>query len=502
MLTKLDTYDTIKRLVIIKEKTMEMKKSHIQAVIGDRRFLKVALSLSIPIALQNLMTSSFSLVDTLMVGQLGDVELSAVGMASHWSWLMTMIMFGICSGTSVLSSQYWGAGNIKGIRKTLGISLTFGLLAAIVFASIGFFAPETVIRIFNRDEAVVRQGVAYLGIAVFSYPAIVISNILSATLRSTERVKIPMFVSAFTSVLNAVVNYGLIFGEFGMPEMGIAGAALATVISSWANPVLLIVLSVISKNILCCNPVEFFGFGLAAIKLFFSKAAPVIFNESIWGAGTFVFNVIFANIGYEYYAAVVILKTLENIAYAFYIGLCTACCVMLGKSIGAGEVKEAIRDSRRFAFLVPALGVIIGAILIVSRPYLIGLFNLKGNMGQITLDTAMWITLIYGFEMWIRNIPYIMIVGIFRSGGDTTMGMVFDTVFQWLIAIPATLVAAFVFKLPFPAVYWIMYVTEDIPKSISCVVYYLTDKWIKPVTDAGKEAIALYRKEKQSKTAK
>ena len=146
--------------------------------------------------------------------------------------------------------------------------------------------------------------------------------------------------------------------------------------------------------------------------------------------------------------------------------------------------------------------MIIGAILIVSRPYLIGLFNLKGNMGQITLDTAMWITLIYGFEMWIRNIPYIMIVGIFRSGGDTTMGMVFDTVFQWLIAIPATLVAAFVFKLPFPAVYWIMYVTEDIPKSISCVVYYLTDKWIKPVTDAGKEAIALYRKEKQSKTAK
>ena len=299
MLTKLDTYDTIKRLVIIKEKTMEMKKSHIQAVIGDRRFLKVALSLSIPIALQNLMTSSFSLVDTLMVGQLGDGELSAVGMASHWSWLMTMIMFGICSGTSVLSSQYWGAGNIKGIRKTLGISLTFGLLAAIVFASIGFFAPETVIRIFNRDEAVVRQGVAYLGIAVFSYPAIVISNILSATLRSTERVKIPMFVAAFTSVLNAVVNYGLIFGEFGMPEMGIAGAALATVISSWANPVLLIVLSVIRKNILCCNPVEFFGFGLAEIKLFFSKAAPVIFNESIWGAGTFVFNVIFANIGYE-----------------------------------------------------------------------------------------------------------------------------------------------------------------------------------------------------------
>ncbi len=479
---------------------MGINKSHIHKFVGDRHFLKVALSLSIPIALQNLLTSSFSLVDTLMVGQLGDIQLSAVGMAAQWNWLLNMIMFGICSGTAVFSSQYWGAGNIKGIRKTLGISLTFGLLAAFVFAGIGFAAPETVIRIFNRDEAVVREGVAYLSIAVFSYPAVVISNILSATLRSTERVKIPMYVSGFTAILNAFVNYGLIFGEFGMPEMGIAGAAVATVISSWASPVLLILFSAIEKNILCCKPTEFFSFGAAEIRLFFSKAAPVICNESIWGAGTFVFNIIFANIGHEYYAAVVILKTFENIAYAFFIGLCSACCVMLGKSIGSGEIKEAIRDSRRFAFLVPAIGIIVGALVIIFRPYLVGLFNLKGNMGDITMNTAMWISLIYGFEMWIRNIPYIMIVGIFRSGGDTTMGMVFDTAFQWLIAIPATLVAAFVFKLPFPLVYWIMYVSEDIPKSISCIVYYLTDKWIKPVTDAGKEGIAKYREEKKLKS--
>ncbi len=471
----------------------------IKKYLGDRHFFKVALTLGIPIALQNLLTSSFSLIDTLMVGQLGDVALSAVGMAGQWNWLLNMIMFGICSGASVFAAQYWGAGNVSGIRKILGIALTFGVSTALIFAGLGLFAPEWVMHIFNDEQIVVTEGIKYLQIAVFSYPAVVMGNIISATLRSVERVKIPLYVSFFSAILNAILNYGFIFGALGFPEMGIKGAAIATVISSWLVPVLLIVFSALEKNILFCNPIHIFRFSFADIKLFFSKAAPVILNETLWGMGTFIFNVIFARLGYEYYAAVTILKTFENICYAFFIGLCNACCVMLGKSIGSGEVKDAIRDSRRFMILVPLAGIIIGTFVVIFRENLVALFNLDGKMGDVTMASAIAITMIYGFEVWIRNIPYIMIVGVFRSGGETTVGMFLDASCQWLIALPVTLITAFVIELPFPLVYMIMYMCEDIPKSILCILYYFTDKWIKPVTDAGKAAIKEYIEQKKIK---
>lgn len=462
----------------------------INRMLGGRRFWSSVLSLAIPIAVQNLLTSSFTLVDTLMVGQLGDVSLAAVGMAGQWSWFLNMVLFGICSGASVFLAQYFGDRNHDGIVKTYGIAVASASFVCLAFMALGFAVPECVISIFNRDAGVLDAGSRYLKIAVFSYPAIALNMIAGTVLRSTKRVKLPMYVAFFTTIANAFLDYGLIFGAFGFPELGIEGAAIATVISSWSGPIIIYIVTAIMKDDIFFAPVrEIFGFTKDMVKEFFKKALPVILNESLWGLGTICYNIIFANLGYEYSAAVTILRTFENIAFAFFVGFNNAGCVMVGQDIGSGNIKRGLKDARRFMLLVPLAGVVVGILVILFREQLIYIFNMGGKITEKTLDAAKGIMLVYALEIPIRNIPYVTIVAVFRSGGDTKIGMKYDLLCLWAVSLPVTLLAAFVVKLPFVLVFACSYLFEDYLKSFLCLRHFFSKKWIKPVTETGRVAL-------------
>lgn len=468
---------------------------------GDMGFWRVALKLAFPVAMQNLLTSSFILVDTIMVGQLGDLSLSAVGMAGQFGWFLNMITFGMCSGAAVFISQYWGAKDTAGIRRTYGIAVVSVCLISALFFVIGLLFPEGVVRIFNREPDVVEAGAAYLRIACWSYLATGVNMVFCIVLRSTENVKLPMYVSLVTTVLNAFMDYGLIFGAFGMPEMGIRGAALATVISAWAGPVLILAVSAIHRNMLISPIKELFGFNKRSIAEYYAKATPVIINETLWGFGTLLFSVIFANLGYQYYAAVTIFRTFENIAFVFFIGLCNASSIMVGKNVGAGHIKRAVEDSRRFVLFVSLCSVLTGVLIIIFRFQLASVFNLSGSITPETLKLTASLLLVYGIELPMRNLPYILIVGTFRPGGDTRIGMKLDLLSLWLCSVPLTTLAAFVFKLPFIAVFAIMYAAEDYLKAILCVKYYFTYNWLRPVTDQGIKGLEEFYESRRKKPA-
>ena len=459
----------------------------------DKRFWKGALTLAIPVALQNMLTSSFTLADTLLVSRLGDVALSSVGMVGQWGWHMTMFIFGFCSGTTVFVSQFWGAGNKKRIHSTCGIALVSVLVVSGIFTVISLAVPQYVLRMFNSDPAIIAEGSKYLSVVAFSYFAVAITNVLSTVLRSTEEVRLPMYVSGFTTVLNIFLDYCMIFGKCGFAEMGIKGAALATSVSAWAGVVVIIVVSVIRKTIIIAPLKEMFGFRKAEIKEFYKKTTPVVFNEGMWGAGTFTFNLIYANMGYEYFAAVTIHRSFENIAFVFFIGLCSACSVMVGKSIGKGRIEEGVKDSKRFAVLVPSLAVLVSIVIISLRYQLVGIFNMGNNISEVTLQSAVIIMTIYACELPIRMIPYIQVVGIFRSGGDTVTGVKYDLSCLWLLSIPATLIAVHIIKVPFVVAYGVMYVFEDYVKTFLCLRHYRSKKWIKPVTEEGRKAFEEYK---------
>lgn len=470
--------------------------------LRDRNFWRVTLALALPVAFQQLLTASFSLVDTLMVSQLGKNELAAVGMAGQYSMLFNMGLFGFCSAAGVFGSQYWGAKDKDGINRTCGMTLTCAFISTMIFVLLAALFPYKVMGFLTKDIAVLEIGVSYIRIAVWSYPALYLSSVFSSILRSTEHVKLPMIVSGISAVLNGVFNYALIFGKLGMPTLGIRGAAIATCISSWCAPLLLLTISILQKNILYVSPFRWFSFKMAHLKEYLQKALPVAFNESLWGLGTFLVGAIFSNYSTDGYAARTILSTFENICFVFFIGLCNAACIMIGKSVGEGKTERAVEDSKRFAVLVPLFGVFIGAFIILFRSPLVNIFNMGESISESTLAMARTLMLIYAIEMPVRNIPYIQIVGIFRSGGDTTTGVRYDLVSLWLISLPVTYIAAFVFHLPFPVIFLLMYVSEDYLKSLLCLRYFFTMKWIKPVTEEGKEGLRLWKEKRLQETAK
>lgn len=470
-----------------------MHMSRLSKYFGDAAFWRNIARLGLPIALQNLLSSSFSLVDTLMVGQLGDIPLSAVGMAGQFGWFLSMILFGFTSGLSMFVSQYWGVQDRHSIHRVYGIALTLAGAVAAVFTVAGAFFPREVISIFNREAEVLEVGSAYLSIAAFSYPAIAVNYIFMGVLRSTEKVKLPLYVTSVTTLLNGILDYALIFGVGPIPALGARGAAIATLISAWLSPIIIFLVSLCQKNILIAPPKTLFNFRGEYFSAFVRRAMPVVLNETLWGGGTLVFNIIFSNLGAGNYAAVTIMRTFESIAFVFFIGLANASSVIVGKSVGAGNIGDAVRDSRRFVTLTPAFSALLGACIVIFRRQIVGIFDLGNTITEETLRTAVYILSIYAAEMTIRNTSYIILCGVFRAGGETRVGMKYDLMFLWLLSLPATLCAAFWFKLPFPAVFATMYIAEDWLKAVFCIKYFLTGKWLKPVTAEGRLGLEKYR---------
>lgn len=461
----------------------------------DKVFWKSAIRLAVPVALQNMLISSYSLADTLLVSNLGTASLSSVGMIGQWTFLMNMILVGFCSATSVFAAQFWGIKDTKRIKHICGISLIFALAVSVLFTVVSIAFPHMVISIFNKDEEVLSLGTDYLRVVAYSYIAVAITNILSSVLRAVENVKLPMYASAFTTVLNIFLDYCMIFGKFGFAKMGVKGAALATTVSAWLGVVLIVVISLCQKNIIAGKPKEYFSFSKNEVVSYLKKAAPVVLNEGMWGGGTFVYNVIFANMGYEYFSAVTILRSFENIALVMFFGMGSAASVMIGKSIGKGKIKEAVTDSKRFCIIVPVLAVILSVFIVIFRHQLVGIFNMGSNISELTLKTANIIMVIYAVAFPTRMLPYIQIVGIFRSGGDTVTGTKFELFCLWALSVPATIIAVYVFKVPFVVAFAIMYIFEDIPKNIFSIRHFLSNKWIKPVTKEGMAGLERLKEE-------
>lgn len=447
-----------------------------------REFWALLLRLALPIALQHLLINSLTFVDTLFMSQLGDIALSASGMANQWNWLMSMISFGICSGTALFVAQYWGAKKTDEIRRTYTVAFSSGLVVALLFMCVALLFPQTIMKVFNRDERVVSTGAAYLRIVAFTYPATVATSVMSTVLRSTERVKLPMAVSLISTSMNIFLDYALIFGKFGLPEMGVEGAALATAISAWTGLVVLATISRIEKNILIIPLKGFFSFTFADFKLFMKKASPVIFNELMWGLGTVCNNAIYANTGHENYAACTILRTVESLCLILFIGLNDGGAVIVGKSIGEGDYDKGYNSAKRLVVSTPFISAFIAIFAIAFKEKVIYLFNMSGNITDTTIEIAGILIIIYAVELCFRNIPYTLICAVFRSGGDSFTGAKYDLLCLWGLAIPITFITAFYFKLPFPLVLLTEYLVEDIPKSIMCIRHFISRKWIKPVT--------------------
>ncbi|MEN6636638.1 MAG: MATE family efflux transporter [Clostridiaceae bacterium] len=449
------------------------------AELFDRSFWSAALPLIIPIALQNLLMTSFRLVDTLMVGRLGDVSIAAVGLAGWASFFVELLAFGMSSGAAVFVAQYHGANNKEGILRTYGMMLLFMVPLGLIFTlGVGLY-PSFVMGLFTDDPTLIAEGAKYLQFACVSYLSLTINLAISTMLRCTEQVKIPMVTSGIAAGLNAILNYIFIFGSFGLPAMGVAGAGLATAISSLINPILMLIISYVKKTIVIAPLKQIFALK-GFFKPFWSRALSVLLNEFFWSISILVVNMVFGRMGTDNYAALTVERTIEGLVFVFFVGLCNACNILVGKAIGAGDHEKGILYSRRFMVLTPIIGILAGLLIVALRYPLVGLFDLSETAKQ----TARTLLVIFAIDAAVRYIPYVEVVGIFRAGGDTRMGLITDFVCHYAFITPAVILAGLVWKLPFITTYIIMLAVDDISKLIITIPYYRTMRWIKPITQA------------------
>ncbi len=443
----------------------------------DRVFWKLTLTLALPIALQNLLSSSLAIIDNVMIGKLGDTAVAAVGEGAQIAFLVNLVIFGACSGGSVFAAQYWGARKLDGIKRVYGLLIIVTSGVAGIFCLFASVFPEFAISVFTNEKAVIALGADYIRIACFSYFGVALSMAISTILRSVEIVRLQVVAGFSSMICNVALNWILIFGKLGLPAMGVRGAAVATVVSAFVNPAVMLIVAGAKRYIIIAPFREIFGFDREFVVKFIRIASPVLLNESLWALGVCCLNMVFGRMGEANISAVTITKTIENLVFIFYIGICNACSVFIGKFIGAGDIERARSYGKRYIALMPVMGVVLGTALILSRDFLLGFFDISAA----AKETASVLLIIYSCIAIIRNIPYIAIVGIFRAGGDTLFGVLCDLGLLWTISIPMTALFGLAIKAPFPLVYLISMIIEDVIKTVICLVRFSSGRWIKPI---------------------
>lgn len=443
-------------------------------------FFRNMLKLALPIATQQLLVSCAQLIDTAMVTRLGNVVVSAVGVSSRWIFLMNLFYFGISSGSAAMIAQFWGAKEKSNIKRSYGIALIFGAVVAVVFSATMFAIPKYMLRVFTNEQAVIDTGAEYMKIVAFMGLFSSFNQITCTALRATERVNPPLFTSMAAVAVNSVLNYILIYGKLGFPALGIRGAALATLTSTVVQSVLLFFVLRCSKDIFNDPLKDFFSLSSSFIRRFSIVCLPVVLNEVAWAIGTNIYAMVFARQGSENYAGYTIFSSIEQIAFVFFVGICHACSIMTGKTIGEGDDIGAYKQAKKFVVMTPIIGIITGSILIMIRESLLSVLHIET---QGAFDLASTLIVIYCLWLPIRNIPYTLIVGTFRAGGDTKIGIFYDCVSLYMLSIPVVVYLGMVAKVDFAYLILAMYLCEDIPKTILSLIRFKSKRWIRNLTD-------------------
>lgn len=444
-----------------------------KSLFSDKKFLNTMLTLAIPIMLQNLVFASLNLVDGVMIGQLGDSAVAAVGVANQVFFLVSLLFFGIGSGTAIFAAQYWGRKDTARIHSVLGISLLLSISGALVFSLVAILFPVKVISIYSTDPAVISQGSIYLKIVAFSYVITAITNNFAFVLRSTENVKLPLLTSLVALSLNTIMNYALVLGNFGLPSLGVRGAAIATVISRLIEVILLLTIIYWKKLPIAARLPALINFKIIPLKKFFNTTVPVIATEIIWSFGITTYNIVYARIGTESIAAVNIAGTLDKIIFVIFIGLGHACAIMIGNQIGAGDNDRATSYAKNF-LIVGAIGAaLLGIFMYLFASPLLTLYKVS----DVTINFTIKLIGLMAISLPVRSLNLILLIGILRAGGDTKIAFFIDAGSVWVVGVPMALIGAFVLGLPIHWVY-LMVLADEVVKLVLGLIRYFSQRWI------------------------
>lgn len=436
---------------------------------------------ALPIALQNFVTSSLNMVALVLIGQLGEESVAAIGLANQVWFLLNLVIFGVVSGSAMFVAQLWGKRDVPNIQRVLGLTVKLSLAASVFFWAVATFFPATALGLYTEDKAVIEIGSRYLRIFGWSYIFFAITATFSVASRSTGNVRLPLAVSTSALGLNVVLAAGLIFGvkTFHIPALGVEGAAIAGLIA----------------RVIECGAILFFVYRdrfspIAAslrvllqiepkfIAVVLKPLIPVILNEMLWSLGITTYNAIYGHIGTNAVAAVNILATIDQMAFVLFLGLGTSTAIMVGHQIGQGNKQKAFEYGGR-SLLIQGCGAMLMGIV---------LYFIAGNVFQFykvdveVIQFARALLTVLSLGMWVKASNHAVIIGILRPGGDTRFSLVLDGVVIWLVGVPMAAAGAFIFHLPVYLVYALTY-SEETVKLFFGLRRYFSKKWINDLTE-------------------
>lgn len=444
---------------------------------NKKQFYKTVWSLVVPMAIQNLINVGVTSADVIMLGKVGETALSASSLAGQVYFVMSLIFFGLTSGAAVLTAQYWGKRDIKTIEKVMGISLRIGVIISALFTVVVWIAPRPVMMLFSNEEPVIAEGIKYLRIISCSYILTAITMVYLNIMRSIERVKIATVVYAVSFVTNVILNAIFIFGLFGSPAMGTAGAALGTLFARIIELLIVLFYDWKFNDVLHVSPKLLLVRDKLLMKDFTVYAMPVLLNELAWGCGVATVTAIIGHLGQAAVAANSVAQVVRQLSMVVSHGVAGATAVVLGKTIGEGKEELAKTYASRFIKMTFVMGLCGAAVVLGVSPVARHFLSLTPEAKEY-LRHMMYVM---SYFVVFASMNCTLIVGIFRSGGDTRMGLFLDSFSLWGIAIVFGALAAFVFKWPVQIVYVIL-TCDELVKFVPGFIRYKSYKWLKNIT--------------------
>ena len=438
----------------------------------NRKLVKIAT----PIAIQGIVSATLSMVDNIMVGFLGETELAAVGVGSQLFMVHYLVLFGILSGSATFMAQFYGTKDMANIRKVIGFDFTLlAVLGAVCFILVNSFT-DGILSVYTEDPAVKALAAQYVSINSLAFLLLAVSAPLEMAFKATQQVKIPMTISTVIFFTNITINYVLIFGKLGFPELGVAGAAIGTLSSRIIEVLMNSYFAFRSKNEFFGRVRSYFGWDRELIKRIIKNATPTTINEFFWSFGQTMYVAAFSRISTTAYAAYQAANSIFNIFNfaAFSIG--DAALILIGEKLGEGDMEYTWKLSKHLIKASVLAGIVIGAITILLSGSLSGVFNLTDDGKMYTR----YILIVFGATMAADLFNGLQIAGILRAGGDTKFAMISESLCIWFIAVPLAFIASLVWHLP---VHMALLVTrtEMLIRAAILTKRYISKKWMNTV---------------------
>lgn len=442
----------------------------------DKGFYMKLAALSIPIVLQNLITYSVGLADNLMIGTLGDSAVSGVYMGNQIQTVLQVLSAGIEGGILILSAQYWGKKDTRSIRKIVSVGMCFSVILGIFLTVVCALKPAAVLGIFTGEKAVIEKGVEYLSVVCFSYVFFCITQALIAAMRSVETARIGMLVSLCSLIIDVGLNYLLIFGKLGCPEMGVRGAAAATLIARIAECLIMLFYVTFKDKKLKFRFNAVFSIDRAILKDFLKYGTPLILGQLVWGSNLAANSIILGHFSESVITAASLANTVNNLMYVSMNGLAAAVGIVIGNIVGSGDISKIREYSKTVQILFLVLGLLTGAVFALIKNPFISLYS-------ITEEAVMYSKQFIGvlcFTCIGTCYQCGCLMGLVKSGGD--VGFVFknDTIFVFGVVIPLSLLAATAGCQP-----WVVFFCLKIDQLLKCIVAVVKIQkynWMKNLT--------------------